>query len=468
MKKLMLLVIVLIFMGIDDATSQWAINGNHIYNTNTGFVGIGTNAPTTLLHVAKNTTEPAISVQNLGGAGGATYNMIDAVSGAYWKFKATNSGGFKVRDQANSLDVMVIEPNSSANAIYINSSGYIGLGTNSPSANLHLHVSGTNAYAGLMISSNLYGAKNLSINQGTAGQLNFTEPWVVDLVTMDFNTGNVGIGNTNPDASAALDISSSTKGFLTPRMTSVEMSSISNPTNGLLVFNTTDNKFYAYLTSTESWKELLFGSSTVNMNCGILIIDHTTAGGVAPVNKTVNYGTVIGVAGEIDKCWLAQNLGADNQASSVNDVTEAAAGWYWQFNQKRGFKHDGTTLTPAWTITSINESSSWSSANDPCALELGGTWRMPTMSEWYNVDYNGSWEEMTDPYNSPLKMHAAGYLHNTNGYLISRGSVGSYWSNTQENSTNGYYMGFFTTEFDSFCDISNENKALGMSVRCIK
>lgn len=468
MKKVLLIFVVFIFMGIQDVSSQWLVNGNHIYNTNTGFVGIGTNAPSTLLHVVKNTTEPAISVQNSGGAGGASYNMIDALSGANWKFKATSSGGFKIRDHANSLDVMVVEPNSSANAFYINSSGYIGLGTNAPLANLHLNVSGTNAYAGLMISSNLYGAKNLSINQGTAGQLNFTEPWVVDLVTMDFNTGNVGIGNSNPDASAALDISSSTKGFLPPRMTSVEMSSISNPANGLLVFNTTDNKFYAYLTSTGSWQELLFGSSIVNLNCGTLNINHSTAGGVAPVNKTVTYGTATNVDSDPGKCWITQNLGASNQASSANDATESAAGWYWQFNRKKGYKNDGGGSTPAWTITSINESSDWGSGNDPCALELGGTWRLPTMTELSNVDYAYGWDELLDPYNSPLKLHAAGYLHNTNGSVISRGYVGNYWSSTQESATNGYFLEFYDWEFGGISDIANVTKAQGNPVRCIK
>ena len=48
----------------------------------------------------------------------------------------------------------------------------------------------------------------------------------------------VGIGTTNPNTSAALDITSTTKGFLIPRMTNVQRQAISNPAAGLQVFVT--------------------------------------------------------------------------------------------------------------------------------------------------------------------------------------------------------------------------------------
>ena len=49
---------------------------------------------------------------------------------------------------------------------------------------------------------------------------------------------NVGIGTTSPAASAQLDVSSTTKGFLSPRMTAAQRNAISSPTNGLLVYQT--------------------------------------------------------------------------------------------------------------------------------------------------------------------------------------------------------------------------------------
>ena len=46
----------------------------------------------------------------------------------------------------------------------------------------------------------------------------------------------IGINNENPDASAALDITSTTKGFLPPRMTAAQRNSISNPSAGLMLW----------------------------------------------------------------------------------------------------------------------------------------------------------------------------------------------------------------------------------------
>ena len=46
----------------------------------------------------------------------------------------------------------------------------------------------------------------------------------------------VGIGTTNPNTSAALDITSTTQGFLPPRMTAAQRNSISNPPAGLMLW----------------------------------------------------------------------------------------------------------------------------------------------------------------------------------------------------------------------------------------
>ncbi len=138
MKKIIILSISLLLLaGISEA--QWDFNGTNINNTNTGNVGIGTNTPGYLLHVSKNMVSPSIRIQNAGGTGGAAFEMIDNLSGADWKFKATNAGGFKIRDHVNGLDVFVIEPNSSANALYINAAGNVGIGTIVPTSRLQVN-----------------------------------------------------------------------------------------------------------------------------------------------------------------------------------------------------------------------------------------------------------------------------------------------------------------------------------------
>jgi hypothetical protein len=49
----------------------------------------------------------------------------------------------------------------------------------------------------------------------------------------------IGIGTTTPDNSSALDISSTTKGLLMPRLTTLERDLIVSPATGLMIFNTT-------------------------------------------------------------------------------------------------------------------------------------------------------------------------------------------------------------------------------------
>ncbi|TDA85852.1 hypothetical protein E0702_17340, partial [Halomonas marinisediminis] len=48
----------------------------------------------------------------------------------------------------------------------------------------------------------------------------------------------VGIGTTTPDASSALEVQSTEKGLLIPRMTSAQRTAIASPALGLLVYDT--------------------------------------------------------------------------------------------------------------------------------------------------------------------------------------------------------------------------------------
>ncbi len=56
----------------------------------------------------------------------------------------------------------------------------------------------------------------------------------------------VGIGTTQPAASSMLDITSTTKGFLAPRMTSTQRTNISSPAAGLQVYDTTTNTLWYF------------------------------------------------------------------------------------------------------------------------------------------------------------------------------------------------------------------------------
>jgi hypothetical protein len=206
--------------------------------------------------------------------------------------------------------------------------------------------------------------------------------------------------------------------------------------------------------------------STLNCwACGDPVVKSHIAGAVAPVTKTTTYATVTSIPGEPSKCWITSNLGSTNQATEVADATQPSAGWYWQFNHQQGYKHDGTTRTPAsaW-ISIVDENQGWIAANDPCTIELGNNWRIPTSTEWTNVDNAGSWVNWNGPWNSALKLHAAGRLYNTDGTLGSRGTIGAYWSGSYSSSTYGYSLYFFSNS----SVVNIYLKSMGYAVRCIR
>lgn len=281
-----------------------------------------------------------------------------------------------------------------------------------------------------------------------------------------YNDGNVGIGTYNPENSAALDVSSNEKGFLPPRMSEDEILNISNPATGLLVFNTSNNKFYAYVTGV--WKEISYGTGTliyVPFPCGdsSIIVNHIE-GSVAPITKTVTYGTIGNIPGEPEKCWITSNLGADHQAEAMDDATEASAGWYWQFNRMQGYMHDGTSRFPNTTWIYIDENSDWESNNDPCRIELGIGWHVPTRSEWTNVDEGGNWTNWYGPWNSDLKLHAGGYIGYLTGNLQDRGIHGTYASTTQSSNIKTWMITFES----STSYLTSNFKSFALNLRCVR
>ena len=284
--------------------------------------------------------------------------------------------------------------------------------------------------------------------------------------SMFAQNGSVGINNdgSSPNGSAMLDVSSTSKGLLPPRLTTAQRNTIASPAEGLVIYNTDEKSLNLY--NGVAWTSL---TPVPDFICGLTIsINHIVSRGVAPVNKTVAYETTTGIPGELTKCWITSNLGSDHQATAVSDATEASAGWYWQFNLKQGYKHDGTTRTPNTTwITGISETSDWITANDPCNIELGTTWHLPTYTEWYNVDNTGGWTSWTGPWDSGLKLHAAGFLYPYYGdvLLTNRGSEGYYWSSTMYNDVYSWYLYF---RGDGYSMVTYNNKDYGYPARCVR
>jgi hypothetical protein len=102
-----------------------------------------------------------------------------------------------------------------------------------------LHSKSGNVFIGYQAGYSETGSNKLYIdNSNTASPL----------IGGDFSTnevavnGKLGVGVSSPHASSVMEISSTTKGFLPPRMTSTQIAAISSPATGLMVYNTTVNK----------------------------------------------------------------------------------------------------------------------------------------------------------------------------------------------------------------------------------
>jgi hypothetical protein len=71
---------------------------------------------------------------------------------------------------------------------------------------------------------------------------------------------SVGINTNSPDGSAALDVSSTSKGLLMPRLTTAQMAAIVNPATGLAVYNTDSSTICVYMGS--DWRKIVLGNVT--------------------------------------------------------------------------------------------------------------------------------------------------------------------------------------------------------------
>tara|TARA_B100000809_G_scaffold266928_1_gene333155 strand:- start:21017 stop:22267 length:1251 start_codon:yes stop_codon:yes gene_type:complete len=89
----------------------------------------------------------------------------------------------------------------------------------------------------------------------------------------------VGIGTTTPDNSSLLDVSSSSKGFLMPRLTTAQRDAITSPATGLMIFNTTLND-----------SQLNVGTPLVPSWIGVKkrMIDSVTEGDIISTTSTTN------------------------------------------------------------------------------------------------------------------------------------------------------------------------------------
>ena len=231
------------------------------FATTSGNVGIGTASPTQKLDVNGN-----IKTFSASG-GGAYYSSTTAVDAAArnWVMRGNSIvyGDFDIR-QSNAVGGDPIAAGNSR--FYINASGNVGIGTTSPASKLHIVGGGSTTSL-----SNLNTTLTTRIdNANPAISLGFGYTGSDVLFQQSYNNvnntatnlslnpfgGNVGIGTTAPAASAILDITSTTKGVLFPRLTTTQITNITSPANGLTVYNTTLSVLCFYDGAASVWKKV--------------------------------------------------------------------------------------------------------------------------------------------------------------------------------------------------------------------
>ena len=194
---------------------------------------------------------------------------------------------------------------TSSNEVYITAEGidYISL----PANKTFRYNSGTSVTNDYDLATKKYVDDSISTSSGG---------WTDDvaIVRLTTLTDSVGIGTASPNASAKVDITSTTLGFLIPRMTTAQKNAIASPAAGLQVYDTTASALFYY--NGVSWVEL---EAAVNTLAGLSDADISSP---AEADILIYDGT---------DSW-------DNKALS-GDVTVAA---------------DGTTAITAGTIVNAD------------------------------------------------------------------------------------------------------------------
>ncbi len=276
--------------------------------------------------------------------------------------------------------------------------------------------------------------------------------------------GEVGIGPDTPHPSAILDASSTTKGFLPPRMTQAQREVMVNPAEGLTIYNIT-------------FRCLQWWNGTVwHDGCGNN--EYYPAGAVFCLG---NPTTIVDVTNPITgKTWMDRNLGARQVATSSTDASSYGDLYQWgRGADGHQCRNSATTTTPSSTdqpghgnfIIATGSPFDWrnpqngmlwqgvNGVNNPCPTG----YRLPTDAELDAERTSWSSNDAAGAYASPLKLPLAGIRISSNGSHVSVGLAGLYWSGAAS-GTQSHNLLFLSSE----AFMQTDTRASGHAVRCLK
>lgn len=170
----------------------------------------------------------------------------------------------------------------------------------------------------------------------------------------------VGVGTDNPESSAILDVESTSKGMLLPRMTSAQRNVIYNPAEGLLIYNTDDKS--PQFASPDGWFDLFSGDISeitppLPENCGSST-DCIPDGSVIDIDGNVYWTVEIGT-----QEWTATNLKVTRD--------RYGNGVYYKY-----YNDDSATNAPIYGALY-----GWAAVYGGYSLCPAG-WHVPSSTEW--------------------------------------------------------------------------------------
>lgn len=161
------------------------------------------------------------------------------------------------------------------------------------------------------------------------------------LLIVNTISGQVGIGTVTPDASSMLDVVSTSKGMLTPRMTTAQKLAITSPANGLIVYDTDLKAFYFYDTASLAWVKISSNSDarlkyklikSTDVLATVLAAELAAGGGTKylldsgtlyEINGTINLNLPI----ELNNAYISgQDSGEDKLIRASGDLFTGTTG----------------------------------------------------------------------------------------------------------------------------------------------